>query len=462
MEHNTEFHKIGDDPVSVILDVIEQYGDQIGQDQKANMEVSGVILDAISSGHVSLEHLPILAVSGIDAKMIGDAISTCYKNYSKNGYPPPQVVGGYFMRQMGFSPKSSFYMAVEKIGKDGEQWFDNAYHNSAHTIEVAMNAMILSHLSLDYGDFEVDNVDNAKLLIAALVHDMKHDGTSNNGVPFRLEKISASIAREAMESVSLTEDDILDVNALVLATEPLLRGKIAELSNSVLDGDDVSEFELPEELSRLKENPKLAVLAGILSDADILCSAGLSLDRNLFQTSNLEKEWGRKLTVKDSKFFFDNIVGKRMASIGGDLFWPNISNIRKASLGEGFAKLDLKTISEGNEIVHIPVLTVSHIKDAIQKFKRNGIEVYSIDYIDNGGITVVFDDFSKIDVRKNGMIAFYEKFESGWKVSRNPMDGPAVIDTVEGTEKYFLHGRQMKEDEVSFAKTYGNDNGLKM
>ena len=84
---------------------------------------------------------------------------------------------------------------------------------------------------------------------------------------------------------------------------------------------------LPPALRLLAEDPELAQLAVLLTEADILASVGLSVAYGEFQQQLLARERGEPLGATDKLNFIENVfTGFRI----GEFFMPNVDQIRQA------------------------------------------------------------------------------------------------------------------------------------
>jgi hypothetical protein len=79
--------------------------------------------------------------------------------------------------------------------------------------------------------------------------------------------------------------------------------------------------------SLLEGNARLALLAVILTEADILPSVGLTIEHAELTASRLGREWGEPMTAKSKIDFIDNFVGDMLVA---KYFMPNVRAIRGA------------------------------------------------------------------------------------------------------------------------------------
>jgi hypothetical protein len=161
------------------------------------------------------------------------------------------------------------------------------------------------------------------LLASALGHDLYYDRLTAPAPPFTLETKSARALAEIADRCGVAPGDRRALTCLVLATEPSFRACLREL----LQGG-CADRELPAWLLPITTEPILAVLAAILSDGDLLSSAGLTRQWHEVQVARLERERGRRMGAQDDAEFLDGIVGPGFLSPGGRYFEPNLARLR--------------------------------------------------------------------------------------------------------------------------------------
>lgn len=177
------------------------------------------------------------------------------------------------------------------------------YHNAGHNRKVVMQAMRLTAAAA-----ELSSRDVAKLLVAASIHDLGHNGKGNveNGVhkPFLLEKQAFEHARPYLAQAGLTPDELEDIKTLVLATDVSPLG--SKDSPSYIFA--TSPQEVPPELARLNLSKPLAKSARILQVADIASSAALCCEQSRKECAAIAREmnFGENYNKEASFRFFMN------------------------------------------------------------------------------------------------------------------------------------------------------------
>lgn len=211
------------------------------------------------------------------------------------------------------------------LADDVARWGGHAYHSSAHHAEVATNAMVLAELAGRRGQ-PIPPHRRALLLAGALAHDLGYELVAGPRTRFAAEAASARAADAIGAGHGLAAADRETLRCLILATEPGFRARLADLLRR-----PGTSPEVPAPLRPLAAQPALAELAAVLSDADLLSSAGLTLRWHRVQLARLARELGRAIPPADDLRFFERIVGDDFLSPGGRLFSPNLARIRQAA-----------------------------------------------------------------------------------------------------------------------------------
>ncbi|WP_374090379.1 hypothetical protein [Methylomicrobium lacus] len=197
---------------------------------------------------------------------------------------------------------------------------DLPYHNRQHVCEVMLCCHYLARR------LNLDQRETLEILLASLFHDFRHDGTSNGGLPFRLERNSVVLAEPYLLGAGVTSAQRRKLAALVLATNPNIGLPIAHASYD----HHHHRAPLPEipvtapELNALRSRPA-ADQALILCAADILPSIGLTIAYAQALQEKLAKEWGTDLGIEDKLRFIDNTLPIFAIC---DFFAPNILRLK--------------------------------------------------------------------------------------------------------------------------------------
>lgn len=199
-------------------------------------------------------------------------------------------------------------------------WRGHDYHSDGHHAEVAVNVVVLAAISAAAGE-PVAREDAAVLLLAALTHDLLY--MPGAAAPFTRERTAADAADAIASRAGAGGGARALLRWLVLATEPSARPLLAAAAR----GEAAS---LPGEIARLPAHPDPVRLATVLSDADLLSSAGLTLEWHREQASRLARERGAPVDAGGERAFFEHVVGHEFASAAGRHFAANLACIRAA------------------------------------------------------------------------------------------------------------------------------------
>jgi hypothetical protein len=202
-------------------------------------------------------------------------------------------------------------------------WGGHEFHSARHHAEVATNTMLIAELACRLGQ-PVPPHQGLLLLASALAHDLYYDAPPGHPpLPFQAEARSARALDEIADRCGVADDDREALNCLVLATEPSFRKTLRSLMCGVCSCEAP-----PGLLAPMFSRPALVQLACMLSDGDLLSSAGLTPHWHHVQVMRLERERGRRMDQSDDAEFLDRIVGPGFLSIGGRWFDANLARIR--------------------------------------------------------------------------------------------------------------------------------------
>lgn len=214
------------------------------------------------------------------------------------------------MPRLGVAPDSDTGKAVFVAAILGEYPNNLQYHGNEHYRKVFFHTvrLIAKHNDLFAGtERALSQKDIAKLLIAACVHDLGHEGGDNmkEGMytPGLMEQRSFNIARPYLEACDMDYDDMGEIETIIFSTDitflagdksPCLRMK--QLYRYYFWGEDVGDASMMMmgKLRRYEDNPQLVFMAMLLHEADVGSSAGLSYAQTRLETVNIMEERGLK------------------------------------------------------------------------------------------------------------------------------------------------------------------------
>lgn len=204
----------------------------------------------------------------------------------------------------------------------------NDYHNTVHTAFVAEVAGFLAeknNLMEDGGESPVffSRKQQMLILLAALSHDVDHDGTGNPpDNPYLNEEKSFNTVKPLMAAAGMGKEDIEAVHMMLRVTSPngphayLKAAAAAYNKGRVPEAEEIDmEGKFPE-LVPLLADRALLEMASILSDADLFVSAGAGTEASDEMSDRLTKELqkaGLDIDLRGDKprmGFMDHIVSK--------------------------------------------------------------------------------------------------------------------------------------------------------
>lgn len=196
------------------------------------------------------------------------------------------------------------------------------YHNRVHSCEVALAAHFLGQF------LGLSPERHTELIVAAVIHDLGHDGSINDGEPFRLERASLQTARPYLLRADMSAEALERLCALLLATDivhglPRVRAWFRYHEGL---GPKPTGPEPDSALERMADAPDLARSAVLLTEADALASAGLTTQRSALQEQRLAAERGWTVGPSDKRRYLDTVFpdGFLLAK----LFNPNLESLR--------------------------------------------------------------------------------------------------------------------------------------
>ncbi len=200
----------------------------------------------------------------------------------------------------------------------------NPYHNAQHFCEVLLSALYLTLLA------GVTANAKAEVLIAALVHDFHHDGTKNISATFRLESLSAERTTPYLEAAGVSPEVRARVAAMVFATEVTRGTHFARACHlHFTTGAPLPPLAaIPGPLALVATDASLALEAVIVGEADVLSSAGLTVQYGELQQERLAEEWKQPLGAEHKLRFLNQVFQDFTV---GRFFSPNLRALKDAA-----------------------------------------------------------------------------------------------------------------------------------
>jgi hypothetical protein len=191
---------------------------------------------------------------------------------------------------------------------------DNIFHTPKHiSLVVIVSYILMTHSNKKFSQKKIDIMG-----IAALAHDLLHDGRNENTEPFKMESASLGKAKLILEKYNFSKKDInLFIHPLILSTESSIRFFLCQLDFQ--NTEYQSEIELIHFLNLTPENLEMAK---IIADADMFCSMGISTETSVYFSNLVKKEIEYKDNVnrdicKVMSFYLNNIVSTGFCSEAG-------------------------------------------------------------------------------------------------------------------------------------------------
>ncbi len=235
-----------------------------------------------------------------------------------------------------------------------------AYHNTEHFRKVLHHAIRLVFADMNSAREKGPSLRKEQivlLMIAACIHDIGHDGTSNvqSGQydPGRLELRSFGMAEPYLAAAGLSEGALSYLRTMILCTDasrpdnpscPLSQLKAAYQHHFSEPGGK-PEHSAGQVFAFLRNRKDLTLLSMYLHEADIMSSAGVSYERTRCETIQFKLERGEgQARPSDVLEFFDTICrGGFLTPAGKSLAQKPYESIRAA------VELDFQN---GNAVYH--------------------------------------------------------------------------------------------------------------
>lgn len=242
-------------------------------------------------------------------------------------------VASYFVKRLAVS-EGPTARALDAIAKDADaSGVANAYHNPAHSREVAVNWFCLAQLH-NAAAADDDKISDDMMLVglsAAFGHDLGHDGHGNSDPatgryrPFHLEALAADRVADRMRKEGVSDGLTELARCAILLTDarcgyPILERSLAE-SPLALDPD-----------FRPLSDPAGRRLCAMLRDADLMPSAGMTAGDYDARTREMLIEQDLPANASDAastERFLDGLVGGRFLSAPGKAFQADLDDLRR-------------------------------------------------------------------------------------------------------------------------------------
>jgi len=283
----------------------------------------------MNAAALDLSRPPFRVVAGEDAQRVAEDFVRCYEALA--GVPDKaQACFSAALDAANAASDAPLCRAGAQIARDIDAGVGagraNAYHNPQHACEVLLNALYLSRLAAAGAQA------TREILLAALVHDFHHDGTTNGAIAFRLERFAADATLPYLEAAHVAPAGRQRIVALVLGTELTTGMRFARQCHLHFSaaGPRPSLRGLPEPLALLASDAGLAREAVIVGEADLLSSVGLTVRYGELQQQKLAEEWGKPLGADHKLRFLEQFDDFAI----GRFFSPNLRALKDAARAE--------------------------------------------------------------------------------------------------------------------------------
>jgi hypothetical protein len=268
--------------------------------------------------------------------VVADQIVACFRAVACLDQPTTKVFEAV-TANVGLDPFDPLAAAGLRLAADIDRELAgknrNAYHNSQHICEVLLCSLFLARQA------GLSTPRQARIAFAALMHDFHHDGTTNGGQSFRLERLAVAASRPYLTQSGVKASEIDAIAAIVFATDlasgsPYARRCFEFFHRTGARPDDLQEAtgDLAP-LRLLAVDRELAFEAVLLAEADLLPSVALSDDYSMLYQQRLVRENRHIGSGRAEKLaFLDRQVPGFLVA---RFFEPNLARLRRSLSGEG-------------------------------------------------------------------------------------------------------------------------------
>ncbi|MCE9507679.1 MAG: 3',5'-cyclic nucleotide phosphodiesterase, partial [Alphaproteobacteria bacterium] len=248
--------------------------------------------------------------------------------YRQAGRPSLPMLAVYHAEKLGLDKNSPEYRAMILVAVRAEMQAEPApdYHNRFHFTDVAAvtaNLLEQNNQITAAGAVQLTKEEQALAFVAAIGHDLDHDGSSNPANdPLLNENKSFVLMAPLLREAGLSQADIARIHIILMTTSPNGPHTILKaIAHAQREGraaafDHLKDAAKFPDLKALAGDAKLTQMAAIVSDADLYASSGAGPKSNKVMSELLTRE-NRKhggtadFTNDNARLFcLDSIVGK--------------------------------------------------------------------------------------------------------------------------------------------------------
>lgn len=280
--------------------------------------------------------LPFRADAGQSARRAGRDLEAMHRRMARTGQPSLASLFTAACTRLGLGATNPLRRAGLVACVLAETRPAPAFHDARHTREVLANAIWLAA-----AEARLPPEEHALLLIAAVTHDIGHDGGTNTRAdamgtiayrPCLMEDRALGFVLPLAERAGAPAEWLRDLRVMVRQTDIARRGALASLDAGTAPPVNT----IPEaEAEWLRARPMVLCATALLADADVLASAGLSLRAQRQHQLRLAREWGRPARDADGLAFLRELLGGRFITVSARQLEPNLRRIERGLAGSG-------------------------------------------------------------------------------------------------------------------------------
>jgi len=197
----------------------------------------------------------------------------------------------------------------------------DGFHNKDHFAQVLMSAaqLVLRNNQGNHDDITLTPHEGGQVLLTALGHDFFYEPGGNGETPYRLEAISFRQLEYHLSMWSVAAADQSNIQTMIYGTDVSFASRAGAFIRQAhhyhfADGEEPVVTETLQPVQAVLTDPRLSRKAALLVEADILGSAGLTVEYSREQNNKLGVEFGRPLGAKAIIWFIDNIAEGRFTT----------------------------------------------------------------------------------------------------------------------------------------------------
>ena len=273
-------------------------------------------------------------------------VETLYKQWNIDKNPPSLLSMCLFLiENMSIKPDKDDIGMVMMSAMLGQVQNDTPYHSDMHFRKVLSQTMrmIAAHNNIFGGtDRELNVKQICRLISAACIHDLGHDGQGNviKGIHIegRAERYSFGLAEPYLKAIGCDKETLNALLTMILTTDvaplndpanPMMQMKAAYRYHFMGENKSTHTLNLSKNLKVLEKDAELATMCLILHEADIATSAAITYEITKYETALLMEEYREEPAYPDQVIDFLNQICQRrfLSDVGQKLYAANMGRI---------------------------------------------------------------------------------------------------------------------------------------